>query len=158
MAYITLHSTLQGHPPPPLHSSSTPSLDPRLRERRTPPEMATGLEVQMKLAALAVQSVLFGIYIALVLAMIYLLTLRPHSETVRRTSRLGERLLFAGLILLSAMITGVNPLFSMGLLGSLNPLSNGSASLSAPSRRSYYGKADSMQIVSTRTSRARAKF
>ncbi|KAI5827198.1 hypothetical protein K523DRAFT_330577 [Schizophyllum commune Tattone D] len=73
---------------------------------RTPPEMATGLEAQMKLAALAVQSVLFGIYIALVLAMIYLLTLRPHSETVRRTSRLGERLLFAGLILLSAMITG----------------------------------------------------
>ncbi|KAI4524689.1 hypothetical protein K525DRAFT_147737, partial [Schizophyllum commune Loenen D] len=62
----------------------------------------------MKLAALAVQSVLFGIYIALVLAMIYLLTLRPHSETVRRTSRLGERLLFAGLILLSAMITGVS--------------------------------------------------
>ncbi|KAL1750336.1 hypothetical protein FB107DRAFT_252204 [Schizophyllum commune] len=85
---------------------STSSLDPRLRERRTPPEMATGLEAQMKLAALAVQSVLFGIYIALVLAMIYLLTLRPHSETVRRTSRLGERLLFAGLILLSAMITG----------------------------------------------------
>ncbi|KAL1726441.1 hypothetical protein EV714DRAFT_239383 [Schizophyllum commune] len=97
---------LEGHPPPPLHSSSTPSLDPRLRERRTPPEMATGLEAQMKLAALAVQSVLFGIYIALVLAMIYLLTLRPHSETVRHTSRLGERLLFAGLILLSAMITG----------------------------------------------------
>ncbi|KAL1695368.1 hypothetical protein GGG16DRAFT_99992 [Schizophyllum commune] len=95
-----------GHPPPPLHSSSTSSLDPRLRERRTPPEMATGLEAQMKLAALAVQSVLFGIYIALVLAMIYLLTLRPQSETVRRTSRLGGRLLFAGLILLSAMITG----------------------------------------------------
>ncbi|KAL1731748.1 hypothetical protein EV714DRAFT_271311 [Schizophyllum commune] len=68
--------------------------------------MVTGLEAQMTLAALAVQSVLFGIYIALVLAMFYLLTLRPHSRTVPRTGKLGERLLLAGLMLLSTMITG----------------------------------------------------
>ncbi|KAL1679670.1 hypothetical protein EV122DRAFT_209658 [Schizophyllum commune] len=60
----------------------------------------------MTLAALAVQSVLFGIYIALVLAMFYLLTLRPHSRTVPRTGKLGERFLLAGLMLLSTMITG----------------------------------------------------
>ena len=52
----------------------------------------------------------------------------------------------------------LRPLFSMGLSCLLSSYRNGSASLSAPSRRSYYGKADSMQTISTQTSRARVKF
>ncbi|KAL1742452.1 hypothetical protein HDZ31DRAFT_43231 [Schizophyllum fasciatum] len=69
--------------------------------------MTTGLEAQMKLAGLAVQSMLVGIFIALVCAMVYLLSDRSYGEVKRRGRKpSADRLLLAGLLVLSTMIVG----------------------------------------------------
>ena len=63
--------------------------------------MPTRYTAEMKLAGLAVQSVLMGLYITLVVAMIYLLSRSPASNTKRAANRRAQRLLIIGMVVLS---------------------------------------------------------
>ncbi|KAL1742450.1 hypothetical protein HDZ31DRAFT_75514 [Schizophyllum fasciatum] len=70
--------------------------------------MAVGLEAQTKLAAVAILSLLVGIYIALVCAMIWLLSRRPVAPPPKRCARKvpADRLLLGGLLVLSMALIG----------------------------------------------------
>ncbi|KAI5888139.1 uncharacterized protein SCHCODRAFT_02601797 [Schizophyllum commune H4-8] len=65
-----------------------------------------GLSAQMKLAGLAVQSMLMGIFATLVVAMIYLLSRRPTPQTARRTNQHARRWLILGMSILSMAALG----------------------------------------------------
>ncbi|KAL1695362.1 hypothetical protein GGG16DRAFT_45610, partial [Schizophyllum commune] len=83
----------------PVSSSTTAS-----KRRRT--EMPTRYTAEMKLAGLAVQSVLMGLYITLVVAMIYLLSRSPTSTTKRVANRRAQCLLIIGMVILSTAALG----------------------------------------------------
>ncbi|KAL1750228.1 hypothetical protein FB107DRAFT_294689 [Schizophyllum commune] len=68
--------------------------------------MPVGLSAQMKLAGVVVQSVLMGIYVALVVTMIFLLSRRSTQRTERRTSRQARRWLVIGMVVLSMAALG----------------------------------------------------
>ncbi|KAI5888136.1 uncharacterized protein SCHCODRAFT_02512519 [Schizophyllum commune H4-8] len=68
--------------------------------------MPSRFTAEMKLAGLAVQSVLMGLYITLVVAMVYLLSCNPTSSTKRAANRRAQRLLIIGMVVLSTAALG----------------------------------------------------
>ncbi|KAL1750231.1 hypothetical protein FB107DRAFT_279831 [Schizophyllum commune] len=68
--------------------------------------MPTRYTAEMKLAGLAVQSVLMGLYITLVVAMIYLLSRNSTSSTKRVANRRAQCLLIIGMVILSTAALG----------------------------------------------------
>lgn len=68
--------------------------------------MHPGATAQMKLAALCVQSVLLGVFVALVLAMFYLFTRRSTAGPSTGKIPKAERLLLSALVILLVMNTG----------------------------------------------------
>ncbi|KAI4524694.1 hypothetical protein K525DRAFT_193400, partial [Schizophyllum commune Loenen D] len=85
-------------------TSSAFSLTTASKRSRT--AMPTRYTAEMKLAGLAVQSVLMGLYITLVVAMIYLLSRSPTSTTKRAANRRAQRLLIIGMAVLSTAALG----------------------------------------------------
>ncbi|KAL1672532.1 hypothetical protein EV122DRAFT_294802 [Schizophyllum commune] len=100
----------------PIHIS--PSSSPRCKDvvllfslittvsKRSQTAMPTRYTAEMKLAGLAVQSVLMGLYTTLVVAMIYLLSRSPTSSTKRVADRRAQRLLIIGMVVLSTAALG----------------------------------------------------
>ena len=70
-----------------------------------------GRKPLMKLAGLAVQSLLFGIFITMVFAMLYLLSHRPPQRQSSALERPVNSWLIFGLTILTVTATGVNRLF-----------------------------------------------
>ena len=70
--------------------------------------MPVGLLARMELAGLVAQSILMGIYVTLVMAMICLLSRRATPKTEKRMERQARRWLIVGMAVLSIAVLGVS--------------------------------------------------
>ena len=111
-----------------------------------------GKEAQMKLIGLSIQSLLFGTYLTLALAMFYLLRHRRAGWASTSTTRHPTKgRLLVGLCILTTTLTGVSVQIMRGEKCFIDYKHNsiGSALLFDPSKHSYTGTAGSRHPCTT---------